>query len=701
MSSPAATTPPPAPAPAQKDQEMKTISTTKPDEEKDKDKATPAAVATPAPAPAPTPAPAPAPPPKPEPPLILDSDSELLKYWDAWVLILNIFIIIVLPVRIGFFLTSVNEWLAFDLVADVCHIVDMLIRIRRTFTIHGEVIRDPEKIRELYLGSTEFILDVVSIVPVDLGSIALPKYRPCFLANRFFRSHCVWDALAEWEMVTKMKPSLISMTKSLIYLYYVVHIDACVKHLILYLEDNDAEIRWMSASDYLRRGFWDRYFRAYYLSLVGASGFNSPTPTTPVECVVSIFDCVFSIAVFGVIIGLFANILANLDAARIFFFHQLDEANEYMRTQRLSKELVDSVNNYYSYLWSSGQALEKNEVLQQLPGSIRHNIAFHVTSSFIKKVPFFKDVTKEEFFIEICKNLLPRTALPATYIVKKGEMGTEMFFVLRGELNVVLDNGVVVFTFAPGGFFGEIAIMYQTKRTATIIARTYCDMFVLGKADFSKVLKKFPVESKTIKNIAKERFEAINAGEKEKAEAERKRREEDLKAATQRAEMTAALNAALENEQVVESEGEDEEEEEEEGEEEYGKNNDDNNNLRKISSIGSTSSTSSRRKKNNSDPMKMMIQNSAANLLQNMRSDSSNPSDENDSARQELKEGIMKRMKEKGFRAQNADQDGGRNSEADLRNSLNQKKRNSMKPSDQEALLPGQATATPGEDEDE
>jgi CRP-like cAMP-binding protein len=479
---------------------------------------------------------------------VWEDNSDKIKLWDAFIFVTTSLLINIIPIRIGFLMTQNAEWLALDLVCDISYIIDMAVRSRRSFFEHGELVKDLDKIRERYIYSWEFAVDVISVLPIDFVAIAFPSYRACFLANRLLRVRYVWQTLSTWEMVTSFKPSLVTMIKSLIFFYYVVHVDACLKHLILYFENNDEQIRFMTSTNYLKGSGFNRYARAFYLTLLTASGFAASSPTTAAELLISIFDCIFSIGVFGVIIGVFANLVANLDASRIYFFHQLDDANEYMRTQKLGPDLKLKVNEYYQYLWSSGQALEKNEVLQMLPASIRHTISYHVTSSFIKKVPFFEEIQREEFFIEICKNLLPRTALPDTYVVKKGEMGTEMYFVLRGELNVVLDNGKVVHTFTSGGFFGEIAIMYQIKRTATIIARTYCDIFVLGKNEFSKVLKKFPKESKRIREVAKARFEAINSGEKEKKEAEQRAREQELREATARAEQTAAENAALDAE---------------------------------------------------------------------------------------------------------------------------------------------------------
>eukprot|EP01063_Lacrimia_lanifica_P001755 TRINITY_DN1090_c0_g1_i1.p1 TRINITY_DN1090_c0_g1~~TRINITY_DN1090_c0_g1_i1.p1 ORF type:complete len:253 (+),score=78.65 TRINITY_DN1090_c0_g1_i1:2721-3479(+) len=138
-------------------------------------------------------------------------------------------------------------------------------------------------------------------------------------------------------------------------------------------------------------------------------------------------------------------------------------------------------------------------------------------AEIIKKVPLFQQCKDDtEFINEIVRCLKPRMCLPNSFVVRKGEVGTEMFLISRGELNVVSDDDKVMFTLKDGGFFGDIALLHDMKRVASIVARTYCDMFVLTKEDFKKVMKKFPNQSKGIKEIAKERFQNIVDAERQR-----------------------------------------------------------------------------------------------------------------------------------------------------------------------------------------
>ena len=68
---------------------------------------------------------------------------------------------------------------------------------------------------------------------------------------------------------------------------------------------------------------------------------------------------------------------------------------------------------------------------------------------------------------------------PSETVVIEGELGTEMFFISKGKMRVIV-NGTQIGTREEGEFFGEVS-MYHNKgrRTATVLAMTYCEVNVV------------------------------------------------------------------------------------------------------------------------------------------------------------------------------------------------------------------------------
>jgi CRP-like cAMP-binding protein len=73
--------------------------------------------------------------------------------------------------------------------------------------------------------------------------------------------------------------------------------------------------------------------------------------------------------------------------------------------------------------------------------------------------------------------LIPKT-IPENYLVlKKGEEAGSMYFILSGQLEVNLDSDTVILE--SGEFFGEMAIVNNSVRTATVTSKTECKLLEL------------------------------------------------------------------------------------------------------------------------------------------------------------------------------------------------------------------------------
>jgi len=79
------------------------------------------------------------------------------------------------------------------------------------------------------------------------------------------------------------------------------------------------------------------------------------------------------------------------------------------------------------------------------------------------------------------------------YVVQRDDYGTEMFFILEGEIICYHQNGRdVFFTLQEGHYFGERSLLHLTKRLYPMVARDFCLTLNLSKEKFDEVLSHFP-----------------------------------------------------------------------------------------------------------------------------------------------------------------------------------------------------------------
>ena len=107
----------------------------------------------------------------------------------------------------------------------------------------------------------------------------------------------------------------------------------------------------------------------------------------------------------------------------------------------------------------------------------------------LKNVPFFADMPDSEFSVVAAK-LRRRTVPAGEIIVRQGGSGSSLFMVARGVIRVTRQGGGVtrdLATLIAGEFFGEMALLHGTPRSATCRAMTPCALYELRRDDMDVV----------------------------------------------------------------------------------------------------------------------------------------------------------------------------------------------------------------------
>jgi MFS family permease len=79
--------------------------------------------------------------------------------------------------------------------------------------------------------------------------------------------------------------------------------------------------------------------------------------------------------------------------------------------------------------------------------------------------------------------LIPLSVTAGTALIRQGEQGDRFYVLARGEMEVTAD-GKSVAKIGPGGYVGEIALLRDVPRTASVTALTDADVYALGREDF-------------------------------------------------------------------------------------------------------------------------------------------------------------------------------------------------------------------------
>ena len=120
----------------------------------------------------------------------------------------------------------------------------------------------------------------------------------------------------------------------------------------------------------------------------------------------------------------------------------------------------------------------------------------------LARAPLFEGLSKKELAL-LAKSTDDLEVGAGKVPCKEGELGHEFFVIVEGEAEVER-GGRKVDTMGPGDFFGEIALVEKSHRTATVTSTTPLRFFVLTGQSFWSLLDHSPqVERKVLRALAK------------------------------------------------------------------------------------------------------------------------------------------------------------------------------------------------------
>jgi CRP/FNR family transcriptional regulator, cyclic AMP receptor protein len=119
----------------------------------------------------------------------------------------------------------------------------------------------------------------------------------------------------------------------------------------------------------------------------------------------------------------------------------------------------------------------------------------------IKHTPLFANCSKRE--LEEIAHLADEIDLrEGKEMTRQGSPGREFFVLLEGDADVTRD-GRVINQLSGGDFFGEIALVDDSPRTATVTATTPVRALVITDRSFRRLLKDQPeIQSKVLAALA-------------------------------------------------------------------------------------------------------------------------------------------------------------------------------------------------------
>ena len=173
-----------------------------------------------------------------------------------------------------------------------------------------------------------------------------------------------------------------------------------------------------------------------------------------------------------------------------------------MSYYRLPETLQHKVRAYYEYLWINQKHFGSASLLKDgdMSVSLRREITLFLYKDVVRKVPFFAESEDDYFLARVCDHLREKIYMPGEYIIREGEIGSEMYILGKGFCEVLNAHGQHMVRLRAGAVFGEVALIYESRRTASVKAEEMVEVSVLDAVDMSELMEEFPDLRATVRS---------------------------------------------------------------------------------------------------------------------------------------------------------------------------------------------------------
>ncbi|XP_076270156.1 cyclic nucleotide-gated ion channel subunit B isoform X1 [Rhynchophorus ferrugineus] len=435
---------------------------------------------------------------------IIDPNGKIYLCWMALVTLAVLYNAWVILLRATFpFQTRDNRvyWMTFDYICDLIYVMDiMLVQPRVKYLNEGFWVTDKKALRQNYIKNKHFKLDLFSLLPLDLFYFLTGPDMVILRLPRICKAHTFWEffSLADRQI---SNPYIIRFAQTLLYMMYLINLSACAYYAFSVYEG-------IGSNNFVYNGEGNAYLRCFYFATKTATSIGkNPKPTQEIEYIFMTISWLMGVFVFALLIGQIRDIISTATKAKTEYRKLVDETLEYMRRLNLPQEMQRRVQLWFNYTWETQHTLDENTIMDCLPHKMKTDISINVHINTLNKVKLFADCD-EALLRELVLELKSVIYLPEDVICKKGDVGTEMYIVQSGKVQVLggKDGKQVLATLSEGSVFGEISLLGipgMNRRTADVRSFGYSNLFVLDKASLNAALSHYPEAQELLNKKAK------------------------------------------------------------------------------------------------------------------------------------------------------------------------------------------------------
>eukprot|EP01062_Namystynia_karyoxenos_P057203 TRINITY_DN48147_c0_g1_i1.p1 TRINITY_DN48147_c0_g1~~TRINITY_DN48147_c0_g1_i1.p1 ORF type:complete len:1235 (+),score=256.04 TRINITY_DN48147_c0_g1_i1:57-3707(+) len=375
----------------------------------------------------------------------------------------------------------------------------------------GDEVEEVPDVHRHYLHGW-FKWDVITSLPYDLvalaaGSVQGFRVAQCLRVTRMFRTPVLFGRSNPLDQ----SPTWIKFLYFVVYYCVGIHLMACFWLRVVRAEKDPSAGVFDEDGNRTVEDPTEEYVAALYFTVTTMTtvGFGDISAARVNSRAFAIVAMVIGVSVYAYVMANVATFLRNED----MFARQVTEKK---------RSLASIMNHYRIPLHVQKEAFciypaiieriiaNSEETMRELPELLQIKLYHYMKINLVRKVPLFRGSTQEclSATAMACARMLHP---PKTFLVEVGDPGEEMFIIVSGvvEVFIVTPQGEHKWlaNLKDGSWFGEMSLLFEgTTRTASVRTLTACELLRLSKADYVRILERFPALREIMEREAQARM---------------------------------------------------------------------------------------------------------------------------------------------------------------------------------------------------
>mmetsp|Transcript_35091 Transcript_35091/g.80832 ORF Transcript_35091/g.80832 Transcript_35091/m.80832 type:complete len:844 (-) Transcript_35091:40-2571(-) len=235
----------------------------------------------------------------------------------------------------------------------------------------------------------------------------------------------------------------------------------------------------------------------YTATTVTSIGYGDITPANDDERMVASVVMILSQLYFAKVFADLTFLTSMYNQWTLQRHQRMTQTRSALESMNIPRQLIQRVQACQTYVWDVQKERRAKNCFEDLTTQLQEEVKLVLYSRLVIQVPFLQTVDARALRFLISR-LSDQVFLPADFIICRGEIGSEMFFLREGCAGVFTCiraphwDDEEIKRVEKGSHFGEIALLTGQLRTAWIMARAYCLTSVLQASAIDHLMAQDP-----------------------------------------------------------------------------------------------------------------------------------------------------------------------------------------------------------------